>query len=537
MFLLMGIVLIGSIIMSVYNPYEQMTFANVEKLKSAIEEACLDENNEITILFSMPQNTPAFSLLFSVLPAWIIKSSGDPNYVLYYESFPPGEAIGWEAYHNFNNRLISPLPDGYEGKIVEDVKNYARDVYIEFKNRNPNSVVDAVLINNIILNDKYRSDFIVNKNGDLTNEIFETSSETKNEPSKGFFGYGKWEGNFYKFQNYVGLSTIEKTLIKYQPCGENSLCLKTRNGIYRFPLEMCKGKIKNIQLIYDSRNRGKIYVITTVGVVVVVGASIVSVYVGSIAAVITKALSVFGSVLKFVWKFPLIGKLITIGGTALGVEEGLSFISSQFISFKTSDFYLASPCDIKTKNTDIKLYNSETEETTTIEEERNMRIRFSNCKEGEITGDNPIVCQNVMKYPLYRYNEDGKLEYVRDKNKNIIYHYTCVEKIGDKDDKEIKGNDPPKGDIIDYYNGYCIQIYVDTRPKDFCWTDDPWKREGKFDFDTKILAKILGLDTIKDSTAYIDREDQNDIIVLKRGDIDNVLKRTLEGKITWIWPK
>ena len=48
----------------------------------------------------------------------------------------------------------------------------------------------------------------------------------------------------------------------------NSLCLKTRSGVYLFPLHQCND-IKNIQVVYDKRS------ITTVGDVVAVGTATV----------------------------------------------------------------------------------------------------------------------------------------------------------------------------------------------------------------------------------------------------------------------
>jgi hypothetical protein len=562
-FLLMGIVLLASIVMSAANPYNQITFANVEKLRSSINEVCFTPSQEVSLQFEMPQNTPVLSWLFSILPAWQINSAGDPNYVLYYESFPPGEALGWEVYHNFNNRLIVPLPDNYEGKGVADVRQYAANAYCKFRERNPSLVVDAVVVNNIILNDKYRSDFVLvtskfsgkgdekpsgsggaggyweggpggpGSSKEVCADPFVTMEEQ--DPKKGFFGYGTWEGNVFKFKNYMGLSRLERTLIKYQPCGANALCLKTRDGVYKFPLDVCDGKnIKGMQLVYDARQRGKVYAITAGGIIVVTATALIGGPLLTVGGVIGRAAIAVG---KFIWKILPFKRTVTVAGVVFTLEEASNWLLSKFLSFKTSDFYLASPCDIKTSTEKIKRYNDDTDETTEVAEERDLRVVSDKCE--KIKGTSTTICQNVMKYYLYEYDDNGKLKVVKDKN-GEHYHYTCVEKIGDSSSTLIQGDDPPDNFNNEYYSGDCIQVYADTRPKGFCWTDDPWKRDAESNADTKLIANKLGLDSIRDSTAYIStpNDQLSDIIVLGLSWIDmNIIEKVFERKVTWLWPK
>lgn len=565
--LLMGIVLLGSIIMSSYNPYQQITFANVEKLRSTFNEVCYKNNAEaVKVSFEMPQNTPMLPNIFTVIPAWIIKSSGDPNYVLYYESFPPGEANGWEVYHSFENRLLTYLPDNLEGLSAMEVEEKAREAVKKFSENNKNQPLEAVVFTNILLSDKYRSDFIIKqtkmenvKTGSEDSESqgiaqeveFVKGGEEKTDPSQGYFGYGKWQGNFFKFNNYASLSALEKTLIKYQLCGADSLCLKTREGIYTYPMEMCKN-IKGVQLVYDARNRGVTYVATAAGIAAVVFAGKLGIIGKGISWIAKKLIPGIG---KFIIKKPSTWIL-----AGYGAEEAAQFVASQFLSYKTSDFYLASPCSMKgdTQTVDVKNYDTATDDEgdeTIVEKdekvtlEYDFKIKLANCEEADVTGANPDVCQNVIKYPLYKYddsaNGDGKLHYIKDANGNKKYHYVCVEKIGDADDTEVIGNDPPVTDNDDYYKGTCLQVFVDTRPKDFCWTDDPWKRRSSFsDFDTQaalwLTGQITGMDAIVDTTAYISSSDNKigDIMVLKETGFDkSIFEKIGTSQITWTWPK
>src|SRR3990167_8970834 len=95
-FLLLGLTLIITVIMFA-NPYDTIAFANVEKLRAAMDQACLNPGAEVDISFTLQQTNPSrLSLAFSFLPIWITNIYGDPKYTVYYEAFPPGEGTGWE---------------------------------------------------------------------------------------------------------------------------------------------------------------------------------------------------------------------------------------------------------------------------------------------------------------------------------------------------------------------------------------------------------------------------------------------------------
>ena len=46
LFLLIGVVLLVSIIMATFNPYDQIAFANTEKLRAKMDQACLNNQDD-----------------------------------------------------------------------------------------------------------------------------------------------------------------------------------------------------------------------------------------------------------------------------------------------------------------------------------------------------------------------------------------------------------------------------------------------------------------------------------------------------------
>ena len=117
--LIIGVVFLFMVFSGVVDAaYEQIAFANVEKLKAAIDEACFKgatSKNPIEIEFELPQririlNVPALGALTEALiGGLVIRSTGDPAYVVYYEMFPVSEGISWEVYHKFGYRTIGML--------------------------------------------------------------------------------------------------------------------------------------------------------------------------------------------------------------------------------------------------------------------------------------------------------------------------------------------------------------------------------------------------------------------------------------------
>jgi len=234
-FAIIGIFLLMGIIFSGLKPYEQIARANADRLASAIDEACFNgEGHEVEISdFYLPQNTPIFSKESAFAPTLRIRSDGDPKYVLYYEMFPPGEAIGWEVYHDFDYRAVAMLPDNLPAdfdmhSFINDVKNFVFDEYKD--DANPPKTVD-VFIGNLLLSDSIDP---------ITGEAADAKSITM----------GKWDGNKFVLNTEFFSSALNKTIPKYLACGDGALCLKTPSAIYRYGLPHCKGKINYINLRY-----------------------------------------------------------------------------------------------------------------------------------------------------------------------------------------------------------------------------------------------------------------------------------------------
>ncbi len=230
-FAIIGIVLLMTIIFSGLKPYEQIARANADRLASAIDEACFTDHEVQISDFYLPQNTPIFSKESAFAPTLRIRSDGDPKYVLYYEMFSPGEAIGWEVYHDFDYRAVAMLPDNLPANFdmhsfISDVRN---SIFDKYKNgEDPPNTVD-VFIGNLLLSDSI--DPITGEAADAKSIIM-----------------GKWDGNKFSLSTEFFSSAINKTISKYLACGDNVLCLKTPNAIYAYDLPHCKGKIDYMQL-------------------------------------------------------------------------------------------------------------------------------------------------------------------------------------------------------------------------------------------------------------------------------------------------
>lgn len=491
-FLLLGIVLLASIIFSAFNPYDQIAFANTEKLRAAMDETCFKGGQEVRLnKFDLQQNTPpAWATgLFTILPRWLIKSGGDPNYVLYYESFPAGEATGWEVYHDLQNRLIVPLPEGYDGKAGYDVNAYVEQVVQNYRTRDSSSI-SAVVINNIILSEGFRPDFIFQAGTSETGSSFIGGPvpEKKTQEEK-FFGYGKWKNSGagddqFLFSNYMSLTGMEKTAIKYMPCGANSLCLKTKNGVYKFPLRECKD-IKSVQLVYDGINDVNMW--KSLG------------FDGETAfkAIFAKFLLKFKSL-----DAAIFAQLSTMVGEYVKRE----------MSFKISDFNAVSPCSIEGN------------------EFSDITIKKASCKEGY---RGTPLCTNLIKYPLYQYDtKSGKLAKAGNKD-----HYACVDSVGDKIDdlpnEQFSGSDQ------------CMQITITKIKKYYCWTPNPFKKGDSWWNDINVLTRSIGKGLIEvffdppisSNTAYFA---ENDAVVLKPTQTalqeGMGLFEALDRKWWWGWP-
>jgi len=521
LFLLLGIVLIVSIIMSKANPYDSIAFANVEKLSAAMNQVCAG-SSEVSIKFDLPQNTPALNTLFAVLPLWIIRTNGDPNYVLYYESYPPGDAIGWEVYQSMQNRLVTSLPEGFEDKTQSDVDAYVnsvRDLWNTQVTQNdaislPSKNLEGIVVNNIVIGGP-RSDYYLGEGTKTPTSTTTTVGIGPENALAGAFRYGDWKSvddnmqprdgdNAFIFNSYTTLNSFEKSAIKYEACGDNSLCFKTRSGVYRYSLDQCSN-IKNIQMVYDARNRAKLYA----GAGIVVGAAIGCIFTGGACAAVAGGVGSAGGWAARLIRFIPFGKTVTVvaGGTAVtvGAYEAASWLYGAFLSYKVQDFNLASPCSIK-----------------------EMTIKKADCTDAVLIewAADQKACTDVIRTPLYQYGIDGKLHPAGD-------HYTCMEKVG-------SGLSSTPSGTFDS-NDQCLQILVTEKADDFCWTPDPFR--PTFLSDTQIFSLLIeinqrvSVNNILENTAYISSPTAS-AYVLKyypTGDLES-WKDFVARQISWAWP-
>lgn len=237
-FTILGLFLLSQTVLAHVNPYEQIAVLNFKKLGAAIDEACLLRTGAVETDIYLPQNVPVASDASSYGPMFRIRNDGDPLYVIYYEMFPPGEAVAWEVYHDFGFRSILMLPDGYNGQ--ESINSYIttreNELIQTYAYREDSPADISVLVANVILPINF----------DLTNGV-----RTED-------GIGEFRNDeYFEFSEHWTLSAENKTFLKYIACGDNALCMKTTSGIYIYELKHCQG-IKYVEMDSISQNRGHI---------------------------------------------------------------------------------------------------------------------------------------------------------------------------------------------------------------------------------------------------------------------------------------
>lgn len=710
---------------AVFNPDKEVAILNTELLRAKINEACLLKPDKGVTLdkFNLPQPKPSrIGGITDFLPAYAISGSGatDPHYVLYYESFPPGEAIGWEAYHRFDTRFIAPFDyakymgtnkltkdnptitspadiDGFfknatqygqevlkkaesfrgvseegpneviypadakpeesgwrreeagvlkpevdakdgiltvkttslhsvvflkeeaqpyesvsmeaklklkkfgarvriqEGKVFISVHNapYKADlkfyqdkivlenvetkaehkmdttddyhiykiemkpdivnVYVDGQikltgkgkssaenallwgagnpdNPNDNEASNSesywdyvkyvgivgklpeeaeekfqlakkpVLINNIILSD-YRNAIPTETPRPPTSDIRQTTGQQGN--------VGQWIGDRFEFSDYFGLTKEERAYIKYEPCGENALCLKMRDAVQRFPLDNACKNVKYIQMVYDATGlewKDLLPAAAIVGEAALLkklskpagdlgkkageapksaaktintdalfkGTATEFITDADDAAIVKKKSAFLGKALGKLGKF---GKnaVKTVGKKALGKGPGalklllladiflhespelVANVMKSTLAYKNSEFYITSPCQLQGGTMNIKY------------EEK--------CERDE------NLCEEGITYPLYEYRVefDGTRSVT-----NVGSHFMCLKAVGKDKEEPEKYEDKYKSEIATKKlpeNVACIKIEMHkTKKRDFCWTNNPiFPKKGFFD--------------------------------------------------------
>ncbi len=217
------------------SPHTLANLADTERLVSAINEVCFRDmgpNNALQLDFrSLRQPLPALADRSSIIADIPLRINGDPSFVLYYEMFPPGEAISWEVYRDFQYRVIAmlaPREPGGEFKSTvsrSDLEQFVKDVESKFRTVHPSESV-VVFTGNIILNSG-----IDPKTG---KEIKKKTAEAEQQVP-----FGRWEEKIGLFVFTGEQNLLDKTLVKYMSCGDGSLCMRTKDGIKKYPLEQC----------------------------------------------------------------------------------------------------------------------------------------------------------------------------------------------------------------------------------------------------------------------------------------------------------
>ncbi len=497
-----------------------------EIIRGSINDIC---NGQTTTLEGIRLTQPKPSKFYgfsTILPRYQIQSSGDPNYLLYYESFPAGEAVGWDIYTGLQYRIITPFDykkfssgklqaPGDTIKNPADIENFVKAlrqhvaiVGEEFKTKaeeNDLQITTAdVFVTNIVLSDSLN--------------VFPDQDPEKPALGKeGQGNLGKWEieevadepgkpgnknkiNNRFKFTNIViEQNSLERSLIKYRPCGDNAICLKTRDTVYKFPLSSSCKDIRRIELVYDLTAQddaiNDIFE-ATLGVSVTAG-SYKSVE--GVSKRVATSTGIKKTLLRALKGIPLLGLIFT-GFEALDVPDALISLT---LTYKSSDFYLASPCKIP----------------GTIEVEK-----FT-CGSGEDPAD---VCKREISYPIYSYSSDGDTHVVTYEGD----HYKCVENIG---------NDlaTVKDDSLTPNAGDCIRIKVtEERPKDYCWTVEPYKEWEWWGHNTvQTAAAALSLHPVKFNTGFL--KDSSSIVLYPSGKGEEGFLsslKALEERWGWGWP-
>ena len=506
---------------------------NAELLRSKMGEACsllATGSGSVRIdRLSFPQNTPyptAAHRLIDVpgfLAKTYIKLTADPKYVLYYEAFPVGEAVGWEVYHDFDYRIIAPFDYSKRAGSDDGPINYIDFEREEYKGErsfvtlvkeaadkkgiksSSTTVPLSVVVNNIILNSQLNP--IPNEDPrQFAAAKISRSGEWKRLETENTDTKAKEGDNTFEFSSYVLLTALEKTSLKYRSCGDNSLCLKTADGVERLKLPQSCDNIKYVQLEYDARNLLAGNTIAIGGAAIIVGGAAaagpgaIAVTAGGAAKAAGLALArgIVFSVTNPI-KTAIISLAASVGLTAATATAGyaLGKYLSFFLSYKSSDFYLASPCIAQ-----------------------GIEIQKVSCQ---------TLCNKWMSYPLYEVtaNNRGERQYVKAGD-----HYQCMENIDGVQNLNVSG---PQGD--------CLKVKVKNTPEGFCWTADPTKgfNNGFFEslsnWETQTVASIFGFTPVKDSALYID---STPAIALKPSASPELslgaIKDFLERRYTWSWP-
>ncbi len=206
--------------------YDKAAYESAQRIADRINKLCADPGrNEIEVEVTFPQDVRGvWTAMKPIIFPLVFYRKGDPDYLVYYEYFPQIEDEAWTIYIKDQAPypgLFSFHPNtDFEKELENELRTYfdnPKDVYF--------------LNVNIAANKSLRENYIAAQNVMVNNSR-----------------YGIWEGNVFTIFE-TNLTLPEKVMLKYFPCGTNSICFKLRNEkIYSFPLNECKGKYDYIEL-------------------------------------------------------------------------------------------------------------------------------------------------------------------------------------------------------------------------------------------------------------------------------------------------
>jgi len=294
--IILGLVTLFTVIRMWWQPYRQTSFANAELLRLTIDDVCAGSIGSSKTIdnFNFPQPEPLTlgGIGTTVVPRLMIRAKGDPYYLLYFENFPPGEAVTWEVYSGAKPRALAWL--GNTGEDPTKVRQNLQSYLLQY------GVSGDIVFSNLILG------------------------------SDAFPGSGKWDGNFFKFNS--SLTPNQRALMKYPACGAGSLCLKTEDGVYRLDMPNCRG-VKLMQVLKGKPS----YIKEAKDFFSGLGKNLVAAVAVGGTGVLTGG---FSAVPGFAFTL-VAGSIVNLGKQAYDILEGYSDAR------EVSDFYLASPCKAK----------------------------------------------------------------------------------------------------------------------------------------------------------------------------------------------
>lgn len=223
---LLGVILLGFFIYVIYRmtgglSYElekRIAVDSVQDLANTINLVCLTGNDQDIEIY-LPQTLPEHEGLKDYITQYF-STAGDPQFITYFEAFPPGEEYAWSQYVGVS-MLLAIIPIrvpgvGGSAKIAQFGSKYSK--------------------------------FTTGISQGLLKKMGTTASQAglkqlyiaavpnvilRNAPS-----WGRWYGKKYVYNK--GLSEIDKANEKFRTCGIDSLCLKTKYELFVFPLDECK---------------------------------------------------------------------------------------------------------------------------------------------------------------------------------------------------------------------------------------------------------------------------------------------------------